>query len=25
MNLAKPTLEEFFMHQLQERGIYSSG
>jgi ABC-2 type transport system ATP-binding protein len=25
MNLAKPTLEEFFMQQLQERGIYSSG
>ncbi|MGL5066056.1 MAG: ABC transporter ATP-binding protein [Microcoleus sp.] len=24
MNLAKPTLEEFFMQQLQERGIYSS-
>jgi ABC-2 type transport system ATP-binding protein len=25
MNLAKPSLEEFFMQQLQERGIYSSG
>lgn len=24
MNLAKPSLEEFFMQQLQERGIYSS-
>jgi ABC-2 type transport system ATP-binding protein len=24
MNLAKPTLEEFFMQQLQERGIYST-
>lgn len=24
MNLAKPTLEEFFMQQLEERGIYSS-
>lgn len=24
MNLAKPSLEEFFMQQLQERGIYTS-
>jgi len=24
MNLAKPSLEDFFMQQLQERGIYSS-
>ena len=24
MNLAKPSLEDFFMQQLEERGIYSS-